>query len=80
MPDFSHNLKKGKEDLMSNKQETQGKEEVKNLSQEFANKYNELCREYGLQIVFEPRWVQSKDQGDYRLQIVYGIGQLPTQE
>jgi hypothetical protein len=39
----------------------------------FAQKYAELCKEQGFQIVFEPRWAQSKDTGDYRLVIVASV-------
>ena len=66
---------------MSKKIEEQStKEGIQEKAQEFASKYNELCKEFGLQIVFEPRWVQSKDTGDYRLQIVSAIAQIPAQE
>lgn len=47
--------------------------------QEFAKRYEELCKEFGMQIVFEPRWAQSKDQGDYRLIILARILPLPKE-
>lgn len=45
----------------------------------FMERYNELCREFGLQIAFEPRWAQSRDQGDYRLVIVTAVVPLPKE-
>lgn len=48
-------------------------------AEEFAQRYQALCRETGFQIIFEPRWVQSKDQGDYRLVIVSGVAPLPKE-
>jgi len=46
---------------------------------EFTRRYQELCKELGLQIVFEPRWNQSKDQGDFRLVIVPALAPLPKE-
>ena len=48
--------------------------------EEFAQRYQALCKETGFQIVFEPRWVQSKDQGDYRLVIATGVQPLPREQ
>jgi len=45
----------------------------------FAERYQALCKETGFQIVFEPRWAQSKDQGDYRLVIVASIALMPKE-
>ena len=39
----------------------------------FAERYQALCKKQGFQIVFEPRWAQSKDTGDYRLVIVASV-------
>lgn len=41
--------------------------------EKFVEAYNKLCKDFGLQIVFEPRWAQSKDTGDYRLVIASGV-------
>jgi hypothetical protein len=46
-------------------------------AEEFVKEYNELCERSGFQIVFEPRWAQSKDNGDYRLVIVSSVVSLP---
>jgi len=46
---------------------------------EFTRRYQELCKELGLQIVFEPKWNQSKDQGDFRLVIVVALAPLPKE-
>ena len=48
-------------------------------AEEFAQRYQELCKETGFQIVYEPRWTQSKDTGDYRLVIVSGVLPLPKE-
>jgi hypothetical protein len=48
-------------------------------AEEFTKRYNELCKEFGLQIVFEPRWNQSKDQGDFRLVIIPALAPLPKE-
>ena len=48
--------------------------------QEFADRYQELCKETGFQIVFAPQWAQSKDTGDYRLVIVSSVAPLPKEE
>lgn len=44
--------------------------------QDFIEKYNSLCKETGFQIVYEPRWAQSKDTGDYRLVIIKSVAPL----
>lgn len=42
--------------------------------EEFTKKYNDLCKETGFQIAFEPRWRQSQEPPyDYRLVIVSGV-------
>lgn len=41
--------------------------------EEFLKEYQELCKKTGLQIGFEPRWVRSQDQGDYRLAIQLSV-------
>ena len=45
----------------------------------FAERYQELCKETGFQIVFFPQWRQSQDTGDYRLVIVSQVAPLPKQ-
>jgi hypothetical protein len=45
-------------------------------AEDFVKDYNELCERSGFQIVFEPRWAQSKDNGDYRLVIVSSVVSL----
>ena len=51
--------------------------------QERANKfieaYTKLCKEWGFQLAYAPVWVQSKDTGDYRLQIQVNIAPLPKE-
>ena len=49
-------------------------------AEKFAKKYQELCKEFGMQIVFAPQWAQSKDTGDYRLVIVSSVAPLPKEE
>ena len=45
--------------------------------EEFTKRYQDLCQEFNMQIVFEPRWAQSKDTGDYRLVIISSVVPLP---
>jgi hypothetical protein len=45
--------------------------------EEFTELYRKLCQDTGFQIVFEPRWAQSKDTGDYRLVIISSVVPLP---
>jgi hypothetical protein len=52
----------------------------KHTEQEFVDRYRALCEETGFQIVFAPQWVQSKDQGDYRLVIVSGVAPVPKEK
>ena len=52
----------------------------KYTEKEFVERYQELCKETGFQIVFEPRWRQSQDTGDYRLGIVSGVAPMPKGE
>ena len=47
-------------------------------AEEFIKRYQDLCKETGLQIVFEPRWVLSKDNGDYRLVILSQVAPTPN--
>ncbi len=49
---------------------------AKATADDFAKRYQALCQETGFQIVFEPRWAQSKDTGDYRLIIVASVQPL----
>lgn len=42
-------------------------------AEEFARRYQELCKETGFQIVYTPQWAQSKDTGDYRLVILSSV-------
>lgn len=49
----------------------------KYTEQEFTNEYKALCEKTGFQIAFEPRWAQSRDNGDYRLVIVTFVVQMP---
>lgn len=49
----------------------------KQAIEEFIKRYQELCKETGLQIVFSPQWVQSKDTGDFRLMIISSVEPLP---
>jgi len=53
------------------------RQELQRRVDEFTRRYQELCRELGMQIVFEPRWAQSKDTGDYRLVIASGVAPIP---
>lgn len=53
---------------------------MKYTAQQFVEKYNDLCKETGFQIAAEPRWIQSKDAGDYRLVIVHSVVQNPKSE
>ncbi len=46
-------------------------------AEEFKQLYQKLCQDTGFQIAFEPRWAQSRDQGDYRLVIVTSVIPLP---
>jgi len=48
-------------------------------AESFAERYQALCKETGFEIVFAPQWVQSKDQGDYRLVIASGIAPIPKE-
>lgn len=61
------------------KQSSAPAETIKQVSPQeaFVGEYQALCNRHGLQIAFEPRWVMSKDQGDYRLVIVPVIAPLP---
>lgn len=52
---------------------------MKHTAEEFAKRYQELCKECGFQIVFAPQWVQSKDTGDYRLVIATGVEPMPKE-
>lgn len=51
----------------------------KYTAEEFLEEYKELCKRTGFNIVFEPRWSQSKDTGDYRLVIASGVVLMPTE-
>ena len=44
--------------------------------EEFSKKYEELCKEYSVQIIGVPQWVQSKDMGDYRLAVVLQVAKV----
>jgi hypothetical protein len=48
-------------------------------AEEFVKRYNDLCKETGFQIGYEPKWVQSKDTGDYRLIIASGVVLIPVE-
>jgi hypothetical protein len=65
---------------MKNKTKTAPQIKPAHTPESFAERYQALCKETGYQIVFEPRWVQSKDQGDYRLVIVASIAPMPKEE
>lgn len=52
----------------------------KTAVEEFVKRYEALCKEMGLQIVFQPQWAQSKDTGDYRLVILTSVQPIPKQE
>lgn len=52
--------------------ETKGKE--------FLDKYNALCKEHGLTLVFVPEWRRSVDNGDYRLVILTYVSEMPKKE
>ena len=52
----------------------------KYTAEEFVEEYQALCKETGFQIVFEPRWRQSQDTGDYRLVIVSSVAPIPKDE
>jgi len=52
----------------------------KYTEKEFVERYQALCKETGFQIVFEPRWRQSQDTGDYRLGIVSSVAPIPKDE
>ena len=54
--------------------------DAKERTEEFSKRYQELCKELGLQIAFSPQWVQSMDTGDYRLKIVLSLVPLPKAE
>ena len=47
--------------------------------EKFAQRYQELCKEFGMQIAFAPQWAQSKDTGDYRLVIVSSVVVSPKE-
>ena len=51
----------------------------KHTPDEFIKRYQDLCKETGFQIAFEPRWAQSKDTGDYRLVIVSSVSPMPVE-
>lgn len=51
---------------------------VKHTPEEFAKRYEALCKELGFQIAYEPRWGKSQDTGDFRLVIVTQIVPLET--
>jgi hypothetical protein len=51
----------------------------KYTEQEFAERYQALCKEMGFAIAFAPNWAQSKDTGDYRLVITSSIVPLPKE-
>jgi len=53
---------------------------VEHTAEEFVKKYEKLCKETGFQLVAQPQWVQSKDQGDYRLTIIISVFQTPQTE
>jgi len=52
----------------------------KYTAEEFVERYQTLCKEMGFQIVFEPRFVQSKDTGMYSVGIASGVAPMPTKE
>ena len=52
----------------------------KYTEKDFVELYQELCKETGFQIAFEPRWRQSQDTGDYRLVIASGVAPMPKEE
>ena len=44
-------------------------EKAKKTAQGFAERYQELCKEFGYQIAFAPQWKQSLDTGTFSLVI-----------
>ena len=47
--------------------------------QEFADKYQALCQEYGYQVVVVPTWV-GRDDGTFSTRLQTSVGKLPKQE
>jgi len=49
------------------------------MTKRFVDKYNSLCNEFGLQIVFSPVFV-SRDDGTFSVKLNAAIGKLPKRE
>ena len=67
--------------LMGDKMESidKIKEDKTYTADEFILQYNKLCKEYGFLIIPIPKWVQSKDTGDFRLSISLETTSLPKE-
>jgi hypothetical protein len=53
---------------------------AKKTPQAFADKYNELVKEFGYQIAFVPQWKQSMDTGTFSLVIQMSVIETPKEK
>lgn len=56
----------------------EGQVESPKTPEEFAKRYQDLCKEMGYQIVITPVWIK-RDDGTYSMQNQVSVGELPKE-